>query len=45
MVSYDIDLARNLCQRVLLLDGGHLVKENASEKVIGHYPEIAPSGQ
>ncbi len=48
LVSHSMELVERFCQRVMLIDGGHLVEEGPPQAVIprylemvGHLPEVA----
>jgi ABC-type polysaccharide/polyol phosphate transport system ATPase subunit len=40
LVSHDLALVQNLCKRVILLDGGTIMKEGPAEEIIPFYQNI-----
>jgi len=40
VVSHAMDLVKRFCQRVVLIDGGHLVEDGAPQEVVPRYLEL-----
>lgn len=40
LVSHALDMVRQLCQRLLTLEGGHIVAEGASDAMAQRYSEL-----
>lgn len=45
IVTHDLDLAQDHCNRVLLISGGKLIKDGKPEEVIDYYKEYSKSNE